>query len=45
MAGGWGNSLMRNEEEFLVLDGMMIAIAVLAFTIFYPGLFLSTLRS
>lgn len=22
MAGGWGNSLMRNEREFLLLDGM-----------------------
>lgn len=22
MAGGWGNSLMRKETEFLVLDGM-----------------------
>ena len=22
MAGGWGNSLMRKEKEFLLLDGM-----------------------
>ena len=22
MAGGWGNTLMRNETEFLILDGM-----------------------
>jgi hypothetical protein len=22
MAGGWGNALMRNETEFLILDGM-----------------------
>ncbi|MBK5651980.1 MAG: RTA1 domain-containing protein, partial [Rhizobium sp.] len=22
MAGGWGNALMRNEKEFLLLDGM-----------------------
>jgi hypothetical protein len=22
MAGGWGNALMRNEQEFLLLDGM-----------------------
>ncbi|KAK2791441.1 hypothetical protein FQN52_004875 [Onygenales sp. PD_12] len=27
MAGGWGNPLMQNEKEFLVLDGMMIALA------------------
>ncbi|KAF4549867.1 RTA1-like protein 14 [Elsinoe fawcettii] len=37
MAGGWGNPLMRNEKEFLVLDGMMIALAVLAFSVFHPG--------
>jgi hypothetical protein len=24
MAGGWGNKLMRNEMEFLVLDGMYV---------------------
>lgn len=22
MAGGWGNPLMRKEEEFIVLDGV-----------------------
>jgi hypothetical protein len=22
MSGGWGNALMRNEREFLLLDGM-----------------------
>lgn len=24
MAGGWGNPLMRKEDEFLVLDGMYV---------------------
>lgn len=24
MAGGWGNPLMRNEKEFLLLDGMLV---------------------
>lgn len=45
MTGGWGSSLMRNEEDFMVLDGMMIAVAVLAFTLFHPALFLPTLRT
>ncbi|PLB49993.1 RTA1 like protein [Aspergillus steynii IBT 23096] len=44
MAGGWGNELMRNEDEFLVLDGMMIAIACITFTAFHPGLYLPSLR-
>ncbi|CAI7643774.1 unnamed protein product [Penicillium glandicola] len=44
MAGGWGNPLMQKENEFLVLDGMMIALACLALTIFHPGIFLPSLR-
>ncbi|KAJ5938071.1 RTA1 domain protein [Penicillium verhagenii] len=36
MAGGWGNPLMQNENEFLVLDGMMIALAVVTLTILHP---------
>lgn len=44
MAGGWGNPLMQKEDEFLVLDGMMIAIAVFMLTVFHPGFFLPTLR-
>ena len=24
MAGGWGNELMRRENEFLLLDGMYV---------------------
>ncbi|PIG83675.1 RTA1 domain protein [Aspergillus arachidicola] len=44
MAGGWGNPLMQKEDEFLVLDGMMVALAVLALTVFHPGLFLASLR-
>ena len=30
MAGGWGNTLMRNETEFLVLDGMLVRDSRLA---------------
>ncbi|OGM43818.1 putative RTA1 domain protein [Aspergillus bombycis] len=44
MAGGWGNPLMQREDEFLVLDGMMVALAVLSLTVFHPGLFLPSLR-
>ncbi|KAJ0415798.1 RTA1 like protein-domain-containing protein [Aspergillus carlsbadensis] len=36
MAGGWGNPLMQNELEFLVLDGMMVALAVLGLSILHP---------
>ncbi|PVH93540.1 RTA1-domain-containing protein [Periconia macrospinosa] len=39
MAGGWGNPLMRKEKEFLLLDGMMIAIACFALTVFHPAFF------
>ncbi|KAF5580598.1 parasitic phase-specific PSP-1 [Fusarium subglutinans] len=37
LAGGWGNHLMRIEKEFLVLDGMMIALASLILTIYWPS--------
>lgn len=37
MAGGWGNPLMRNQAEFLVLDGLMVVLAVILFTAFHPG--------
>ncbi|KAF2821848.1 parasitic phase-specific protein PSP-1 [Ophiobolus disseminans] len=39
MAGGWGNALMRNEKEFLLLDGMMLAIACFALAVFHPAYF------
>ncbi|KAL5118721.1 hypothetical protein ACEQ8H_003398 [Pleosporales sp. CAS-2024a] len=39
MAGGWGNSLMRDEREFLLLDGMMLAIACTLLTVFHPAFF------
>lgn len=37
LTGGWGSELMRNEPEFIVLEGVMIVIAVGALTIFHPG--------
>jgi hypothetical protein len=38
MAGGWGNPRMREEVPFLVLDGSMIALAGIAFTLAHPGI-------
>ncbi|KAI9150563.1 Efflux pump himE [Paramyrothecium foliicola] len=45
MAGGWGNPRMRNEKEFLILDGLMIALAAVTLTIFHPGYFFPMMRS
>lgn len=45
MAGGWGNPLMRRENEFLILDGTMISISILALTIFHPGFYFTSIRT
>ncbi|KAJ5884668.1 hypothetical protein N7495_009178 [Penicillium taxi] len=45
MSGGWGGPLMQKEDEFLVLDGMMIAFAVLAMTVCHPGIFIPSIRT
>lgn len=37
LTGGWGNPLMRNEPEFIALEGVMILIAAVALTVFHPG--------
>jgi hypothetical protein len=37
LTGGWRSELMRNEPEFIVLEGVMIVISVGALTIFHPG--------
>lgn len=37
LAGGWGNSIMQKEDEYIVLDSVMIMIATLCLTIFHPG--------
>jgi hypothetical protein len=37
LTDGWGSELMRQEIEFIVLEGVMIAIAVAAMTIAHPG--------
>lgn len=38
LLGGWGGELMQEEVEFIILEGAMIAITVLAQTVFHPGL-------
>ncbi|KAL8708410.1 MAG: hypothetical protein Q9220_006700 [cf. Caloplaca sp. 1 TL-2023] len=37
LAGGWGNSIMQNEGEFIGLEGVVIVIAVACQTAFHPG--------
>ncbi|KAF2193908.1 sphingoid long-chain base transporter RSB1 [Zopfia rhizophila CBS 207.26] len=37
LTDGWRSEIMRNEVEFIVLEGVMIVIAVLALTVFHPG--------
>lgn len=37
LTGGFGSELMRNEVEFIVLEGVMIVISVLVLTIWHPG--------
>ncbi|CRG85890.1 hypothetical protein PISL3812_02893 [Talaromyces islandicus] len=39
MAGGWGNSIMRNEVLFYVLEGAMVLYPAILLSIFSPGLF------
>lgn len=37
LIGGWGNELMKNETEFVLLEGVMICLATLSLTVFHPG--------
>lgn len=37
LTGGWRSELMRNEIEFIILEGAMIVISVGVLTIFHPG--------
>lgn len=37
LTGGWRSELMRNEAEFIVLEGVMIVISVGVLTVFHPG--------
>jgi hypothetical protein len=44
MAGGWGNPRMRDEPVFLALDGAMVALASIAFTVAHPGFMFPPMR-
>lgn len=37
LSEGWRSEIMRNEVEFIVLEGVMITIAVAILTVFHPG--------
>lgn len=37
LTGGWRSELMRNEVEFIVLEGVMIVLSVGVLTVFHPG--------
>ncbi|KAH8586405.1 RTA1 like protein-domain-containing protein [Bisporella sp. PMI_857] len=45
MAGGWGNELMRNEAEFMILDGCMIAVAAILMTVAFPGAYFPSISN
>ncbi|KAK1093717.1 hypothetical protein LTR48_001784 [Friedmanniomyces endolithicus] len=45
MAGGWGAPLMRQQAEFMVLDGAMIATAAILMTVAHPGIFFPAIGS
>ncbi|KAF2123538.1 RTA1-domain-containing protein [Dothidotthia symphoricarpi CBS 119687] len=37
LAMGWRSELMRNETDFIVLEGVMIVISAVVLTVFHPG--------
>jgi hypothetical protein len=37
LTGGWRSELMRQETDFIVLEGVMIVMSVLVLTVFHPG--------
>ncbi|CAN9090161.1 RTA1-domain-containing protein [Alternaria alternata] len=37
LTGGWRSELMREETEFIILEGAMIVLSVLVLTVFHPG--------
>jgi len=45
MAGGWGNPRMKDEPTFLVLDGMMVALSSISFTLAHPGFLFPPMRN
>lgn len=45
LSGGWRNEVFRNELDFIVLDGVMMAIATLTLTVLHPGVFFPQLSA
>lgn len=39
LSQGWHGDLAKDEPAFLVLEGLMMILAVLALTILYPGFY------
>ncbi|KAI4638603.1 hypothetical protein J4E93_009904 [Alternaria ventricosa] len=37
LTDGWGSELMRDETDFIILEGVMIFMSVLVLTVFHPG--------
>ncbi|PSN75265.1 RTA1-domain-containing protein [Corynespora cassiicola Philippines] len=37
LTGGWRSELMRNETDFIILEGAMIVMSVFFLTVFHPG--------
>lgn len=37
MAGGWSNPIMQDQIAFIILDGVMCVVAVLALNLYHPG--------
>lgn len=37
LSNGWGGPIIRNENYFLILDGLMIFLGMLVLSIIYPG--------
>lgn len=38
LSGGFGGALANNQATFMVLEGPMLILAVLAMTVFHPGI-------
>ncbi|MCJ1357283.1 MAG: hypothetical protein MMC33_007279 [Icmadophila ericetorum] len=44
LSGGWKSAVMQNETDFIVLDGVMVACATFALTVFHPGYWFPSLN-
>jgi len=40
LSNGWGSTLMKDQIDFVALEGAMIVVAVVALNTFYPGKYL-----